>query len=81
MARPSPNYAGDPALVGIGQAIRSLRVEAELSQESLAHEAGIDRSYMGGIERGEHNLTVINLRRICKCLGIDVWELLQRAGV
>jgi transcriptional regulator with XRE-family HTH domain len=67
--------------VSIGQAIRSLRTEAQLSQESLAYEAGVDRSYMGGIERGEHNLTIINLQRICKCLGIDVWELLQRAGV
>lgn len=81
MARPSPHHAGDPALIGIGQAIRTLRAEADLSQESLAHEAGVDRSYMGGVERGEHNLTVISLLRICKCLNINVWELLQRAGV
>lgn len=81
MARPSPNHAGAPALVGIGQAIRTLRAEVGLSQESLAHEAGVDRSYMGGIERGEHNLTIINLQRICAPLGVSVWELLQRARV
>ncbi|MGA0583240.1 MAG: helix-turn-helix transcriptional regulator [Castellaniella sp.] len=46
--------------------MRALRAESGLSQESLAHKAEIDRSYMGGIERGEHNLTIINLQRICK---------------
>jgi transcriptional regulator with XRE-family HTH domain len=81
MAKPSPSYAGDPALVGIGQAIRALRTEAGMSQELLAHEAGVDRSYMGGVERGEHNLSIINLQRICRCLNVGVWELLHRAGV
>jgi len=81
MARPSPIHAGDPALVGIGQAIRELRAAVEMSQEALAHEAGMDRSYMGGIERGEHNLTLINLLRICRCLRVSVSELLRRAGV
>ena len=52
-----------------------------MSQEALAHEAGMDRSYMGGIERGEHNLTLINLLRICRCLRVSVSELLRRAGV
>ncbi len=81
MARPSPIHAGDPALVGIGQTIRELRAQAGLSQEALAHEAGIDRSYIGGIERGEHNMTLINLLRISRCLQVSVSELLRRAGV
>ena len=81
VARPSPTYAGDPALVGIGQAIRQLRTEAGCSQESLAHDAEVDRSYMGGIERGEHNLTIINLQRICKALNVSVWKLLKQADV
>lgn len=81
MARPSPIHAGDPALVGIGRAIRELRSTIGLSQEALAHEAGVDRSYMGGIERGEHNMTIINLLRISRCLKITVSELLHRAGV
>lgn len=81
MARPSPIHAGDPALLGIGQAIRELRAEVGLSQEALAHESGVDRSYIGGIERGEHNLTIINLLRISRCLRISVSELLRRAGV
>lgn len=81
MARPSPTHAGDPALVSIGRTIRELRAQGGWSQEALAHEAGVDRSYMGGIERGEHNMTIVNLLRICRCLGISVSELLQRAGV
>ncbi len=49
--------------------------------ERLAIEAGIDRSYMGGIERGEHNLTMMNLAKIAGKLGISCGELLTRAGV
>ncbi len=52
-----------------------------MSQEALAYEAGVDRSYMGGIERGEHTMTIINLVRISRCLRISVSELLHRAGV
>lgn len=81
MARPSPLHAGNPALVRVGQAIRALRTEVGLSQETLAYETGIDRSYLGGVERGEHNLALINLVRISKGLNVEVWELLQRAGV
>lgn len=79
MAKPSPIHAGDPVLVSIGQVIRELRTGRGLSQEGLAHEAGVDRSYMGGIERGEHNLTVMSLNRICQCLEVRMSELLDRA--
>jgi hypothetical protein len=50
MAKPSPHYAYDPCLLSLGASIRSLRLRRGLSQEQLAHEANIDRSYMGGIE-------------------------------
>ena len=81
MAKPSPTHAGAPALVAIGAVIRAKRLELSLSQEGLAHDTGVDRSYMGGIERGEHNLTLINLLRIADQLGIDASELLRRAGL
>jgi len=81
MARPSPSHAGDPALMAVGSAIRALRLEKNMSQEALAHEAGIDRSYMGGIERGEHNIAIINLLRICWCLDLSASDLLRRAGL
>ena len=47
--------------------------------ESLVHEAGFDLIYMGGIERGEQNLMIISLLRICHCLRISASEFLQQA--
>lgn len=79
MAKPSPVHAGDPVLVSIGQVVRELRMDKGLSQEGLAHEAGIDRSYAGGIERGEHNITILNLLKVCRCLNVSMSELLKLA--
>jgi len=79
MAKPSPLHSGHPALVALGLAIRELRSEQGLSQEGLAHEIGLDRSYVGGIERGEHNLTLMNLLKIAERLGIESSELLKHA--
>jgi len=67
-------------LQGIGSAIRELRMAKGVSQESLANGAELDRSYMGGIERGEHNLTVMNLKKIADQLEISVSKLLKTAG-
>jgi transcriptional regulator with XRE-family HTH domain len=80
MAKPSPKYAGNPALTGLGAVIREARAKNGLSQEALAVDAELDRSYMGGIERGEHNLTLINLQRIATALGTKPSKLLQAAG-
>ena len=79
MARPSPTHSGSKELASLGRAIRGLRLETCLSQEALADEAGIDRSYMGGIERGEHNVALINLVKIAQALGITASELLDKA--
>jgi transcriptional regulator with XRE-family HTH domain len=81
MARPSPNLAGDPVLVAIGAAIRAARRDVGLSQEALAADAGLDRSYLGGIERGEHNITVVNLIRIARALNCRGADLLMAGGV
>jgi transcriptional regulator with XRE-family HTH domain len=51
-----------------------------LSQEVLAVDAELDRSYVGGIERGEHNPTLINLQKIADALNIKLSKLLQIAG-
>lgn len=80
MAKKSPSFSGNPALVGLGAAIRAARQAKGLSQEALAELAGIDRSYMGGIERGEHNLAIMNLLKIADALGIKVSTLLEVAG-
>ena len=80
MAKPSPKHAGNEVLVDLGVAIRGARMELRLSQEVLAVDAELDRSYVGGIERGEHNLTLINLQKIAEALNIKVSKLLQIAG-
>lgn len=81
MAKPSPQSADHPELQSIGRAIRALRKDKGIAQEALALSAGLDRSYMGGIERGEHNVAVINLVKITRALGVSVAELMTAADV
>lgn len=76
MAKKSPSFSGNPALIRLGAAIRAARKEKSLSQEALAQLAGIDRSYMGGIERGEHNLAIMNLLKIADALGVKASSLI-----
>jgi transcriptional regulator with XRE-family HTH domain len=80
MAKPSPKYTGNPVLTGLGTVVREARAKNGVSQEALAVDAELDRSYVGGIERGEHNLTLINLHRIATALGTKPSKLLQAAG-
>ena len=60
----------------IGQLIRKKRKEKKITQEALALQCGIDRSYIGRIERGEVNLTVEKLYEIATALEVDMKELL-----
>lgn len=60
----------------IGQLIRNRRTQRSITQEALALQCGIDRSYMGRIERGEVNLTVEKLYEIATALEVDMKELL-----
>lgn len=80
MAKPSPSFSGNPVLVGLGAVVRAERKAQGLSQEALADKADIDRSYMGGIERGEHNIAIINLLKIANALGMKASLLLDKAG-
>lgn len=52
--------------------MRELRKAASYSQEDFALEIGLDRTYMGGVERGERNVAVLNLRKIAAGLGVSV---------
>ncbi|MEY4120629.1 MAG: hypothetical protein RLZZ472_1019 [Pseudomonadota bacterium] len=81
MAKPSPSYSGAKELVSLGNTIRGLRQELGLSQEAFADEVGLDRSYLGGIERGEHNLALMNLLKISKALGIKPSDLLIQSKI
>ena len=60
----------------IGRLLRKKRAEKKISQEALALQCGIDRSYLGRIERGEVNITVLNLYELASVLQIDAKELL-----
>ena len=64
----------------LGQAIRARRLELALSQETLAHLSGIDRSHMGKIERGERNVTLLNIERVAGALEVAPSHLLSEAG-
>ena len=55
-------------VVSLGRAIKRARSKVGLSQEALAVDANLDRSYVGGIERGEHNVTVMNVTKIAAAL-------------
>jgi transcriptional regulator with XRE-family HTH domain len=59
----------------LGQQIRRLREEKNLSQEEFAGLADIDRAYYGGIERGERNVAAINIIKIADALGVEVGQL------
>ncbi|GLR77822.1 helix-turn-helix transcriptional regulator (plasmid) [Azospirillum oryzae] len=56
--------------------IRRLRRERGFSQEELAHRSGIDRSYLGQIERAEHKATVVTLGKVAKALAVLPGDLL-----
>jgi len=58
-----------------GQRVRALRKARGYSQESFAAECELDRTYMGGIERGERNLALRNIERIAQALGMPISEL------
>ena len=54
------NADRSPVLKAFGQAVRECRSARGFSQEGFAHYCGLDRSYMGGVERGERNVTLAN---------------------
>ena len=65
----------DDPLKKFGECVRALREQLGLSQEALAAEAGIHRTYMGGVERGERNICLRNIIRLAKALGVHPREL------
>ncbi|NHZ38649.1 helix-turn-helix domain-containing protein [Massilia aquatica] len=69
----------EPALVAFGAAVRAARRNGGVSQEELAHLSGIDRSYLGAIERGEQNAGLLHLVRIADALNMTLAELMTIA--
>jgi transcriptional regulator with XRE-family HTH domain len=62
--------------LAFGASLRTLRHRAKIPQEALAHDAGIDRGYMSGLERGLHNPTLETLVRVAPALGVTLHEFI-----
>lgn len=67
--------SNNPWLALLGEQIKKVRLSRDISQEDLAFEAGISRSYCSGVERGVRNISAINLIKIAKVLEVEVGDL------
>jgi transcriptional regulator with XRE-family HTH domain len=64
-------------LVEFGLHLKRMRIERALSQEQLGHIAELDRTYISGIERGVRNLSLTNVFRIARALGVPAAQLFE----
>lgn len=69
--------AGDPRVV-FGRRLREVRRARGVSQEALAFDAGLDRTYVSSCERGHRNISIVNIYRLATALGVDPSELVRR---
>ena len=77
--RPKGATTSDPVVAqAFGAAVRAVRIEAGIAQEELAHMAGVERSHMGKIERGEHMPTLALALKVARALGISAAILVAR---
>jgi len=60
----------------VGRRLRDLRMKAGLSQEELGFKSGLHRNYIGGIERGERNVAVVNIAKLAKALSVRPRDML-----
>jgi transcriptional regulator with XRE-family HTH domain len=65
------------ARVLLGQRVRETRLKLRLSQESLADAADLHRTYVGAVERGERNISLLNIVRLARALGTTASRLLE----
>ena len=70
----------DPTLVRLGKNLRAARAARGWSQEELAHRCGVHRTYVGAVERGEYNVTILTLKRMTKTLGVRLQDAIRGIG-
>lgn len=68
-----------PIHAAFGDALRELRAERSMSQETVALEAGLNRGYYSGVERGVRNVALANIVKIAGALGVPASDVLARA--
>ncbi len=71
--------AMSPVHAAFGDALRELRAEHGMSQEAVALEAGLNRGYYSGVERGVRNVSLANIVKIADALGVPASAVLMRA--
>lgn len=67
-----------PILILFGRNVQKYRKAKQLSQEKLAELANVHRTYIGMIERAEKNITLCNMEKIAKALGVEIKDLLEK---
>lgn len=65
------------AVATFAKRVRELRKQLGVSQEELAHASGLHRTYVGAVERGERNITLLNAERIAIALGVALSNCLE----
>lgn len=80
MSRAARDRNQDHLLGPLGEAVRKARADRGVSQEKLANMTGIERSHMGRIERGEANISFLNLMKIAQALNAELSAILKSAG-
>lgn len=67
-------------LQDFGDRVRALRLDLGVSQEKLALDCGLDRTYISGVERGKRNVSLVNIHRLADALGVPAADLFQKGG-
>jgi transcriptional regulator with XRE-family HTH domain len=75
--RPSPRHS---ARLLFARTVRRLRVERGWSQEELADRAGLHRTYVGSVERGERNISIDNIEKIANALESAIHDMFSHGG-
>ena len=60
-----------------GCRVRDLRIAQGISQEELAQKSGLHRTYIGGVERGERNISLVNIEKIAKALDLSLTDIVD----
>jgi transcriptional regulator with XRE-family HTH domain len=67
----------EEVLIKFGNKLREMRVTQNLSQEALAEKSGLHRNYIGMVERGERNPSLVNVDKLAKALNVSLTELFK----